>query len=246
MSRSDQEPQARQLRQDGFTTVERLIDVPTLETLRALYDQFIDGRIDCGTEYGKYLGGVTRHVMEPHRHHPYFNDNPAITAAKELARRLAGYAEPTLTYDMLITKPPGHDKETPWHQDYAYAQAPAVPPGTPITLHTLQFWVALDDVDLSNGCMCFIPNVHTRPTLEHVVCAGDPLDKDRMLAIRNPSQVLDLSRTIACPLTAGACTIHQLGTPHSTPGNTTRDRQRRAYIFNLIDAPAVVSSLGAS
>ncbi len=229
------ESQIRRFHEDGFTTIEALIDSETIGQLRELYDQFIDGQIDCGTEYGKFLGGVTRHVMQPHLHHPYFNDNPALSAGREIARELSGYVEPQLSYDMLITKPPGHGKETPWHQDYAYAEAPVVPAGTKIPIHSLQFWVALDNVDFANGCMCFVPGMHCGPTLEHVVCGGDPMDKDRMLAINDPSNTLDLNEKVACPLNAGGCTVHMLGTPHYTPGNTTRDRPRRAYIFNLID-----------
>jgi ectoine hydroxylase-related dioxygenase (phytanoyl-CoA dioxygenase family) len=216
----------------GFTTIESLIDTETVAAIRKLYDQFMDGTIECGDDFGK-LGGVTRHVMYPQKHHPYFKDNPAIVAAKSIARKLSKCENPELTYDMLITKPPRHAKETPWHQDYAYAQTPVVPAGTKIPNQTLQFWVALDDVDLSNGCMCFVPKVHSAPLLEHVVYSGDPMDKDRMLAIRHPSKVLDLTQRITCPLKAGGCTIHFDGTPHFTPGNTTEDRQRRAYIFNL-------------
>ncbi len=231
------ETKVRQFKVNGFTTIESLIDSKTVVKLRELYDQFIDGRIDCGNEYGKFLGGITRHVMQPHLHHPYFKNNPALSAAKEIARELSTHVNSEITcdmyYDMLITKPPGHDKETPWHQDYAYAQTPVVPAGTKIATHSLQFWVALDDVDLSNGCMCFVPKMHSGPTLEHFVCGGDPMDKDRMLAITHPEKVLDLTRRVDCPLKAGGCTIHAPGTPHFTPGNTTRDRQRRAYIFNL-------------
>src|ERR1041384_999381 len=100
------EKQVRRSQEDGFTTIESLVDSETLSQLRELYDQFIDGKIDCGNEYGKYLGGTTRHVMEPHMHHSYFRDNPALSAARKIARELSDYRNPELTYDMLITKPP--------------------------------------------------------------------------------------------------------------------------------------------
>lgn len=223
---------ACQFCEDGFTTIDSLIDAETVVVIRKLYDQFMDGTIECGGDFGK-LGGITRHVMYPQKHHPYFKSNPAISAAKAIARELSQCEDPELTYDMLITKPPGHTKETPWHQDYAYAQTPVVPKGSKIPNRTLQFWVALDDVDLSNGCMCFIPKVHSASLLEHIVYSGDPTEKDRMLALADPSEALDLTQMVACPLKAGGCTVHFDGTPHFTPGNTTRDRQRRAYIFNL-------------
>lgn len=216
-----------QFNEDGFLSVRTLVDSGTLEKLRAYYDRFVRGEISCGEDNGK-LGGKIHQIMFPAKHEPYFQDNPVLSAGKNLARQLLG-REAKLVFDMLIDKPAGTPNETPWHQDYAYTAEPFAPAGTEMTELSLQFWVALDDVDIENGCMQFLPGYHRQPLTEHYVASGDPKAPRRLLAMKNA----DHSAAIVCPLPAGGCTIHQYGTPHFTGPNHTFDRNRRAYIFNL-------------
>lgn len=222
--------QISRFKRDGFATVQSLIDRETVEILRGLYDRFLRQEIDCGVN-DRYLGGITRQVLRPSLYHAYFKDNPAISAAKTIFTELVG-AEPTLNFDMLISKDPGNRNETPWHQDFAYWQMPFKPDGLPITNEHLQFWVALDDVDPDNGCMHFIPGEGRFTSRKHFIASGKSDDEGRMLA----TEEVDVSASIPCPLSAGGCTVHSEGTPHFTTGNTTSDRRRRAYIFNLARA----------
>lgn len=224
--------QITRFKQDGFLAIPRLIDDTTLRTLRDHYDRFIRGEIECGQD-NRLLGGQIHQVMHPSKHQAYFRDNPAIAAARSVAAQLTGApggARIAFNYDMLIDKPAGTNKETPWHQDFAYAQMPVMPAGTPIPENAaLQFWLALDDVDVANGCMQFILGCHVGPLLEHHVVGSGAVDERRLLK----TDQVDSSRAVACPLHAGGCTVHHYGTPHYTGPNTTRDRNRRAYIFNL-------------
>ena len=73
--------------------------------------------------------------------------------------------------------------------------------------------------------------------LEHHVASGEPDYSQRLLAIRDAKDVLDLSTAVACPLKAGGATVHNYGTPHYTSGNRTTGRRRRAYIFNFSSRP---------
>jgi ectoine hydroxylase-related dioxygenase (phytanoyl-CoA dioxygenase family) len=150
-----------------------------------------------------------------------------------IGRQLFGTEAVHRSFDMLIYKPPGHPHETPWHQDMAYSGHPTAPPGTAISLESIQVWLALDDADEENGCMHFVPGRHRDPLLEHEVAAGDPADDGRLLAITDPAAALDLSTVVPAPLRAGGCTMHTQGTPHFTPPNRSSDRPRRAYIFNV-------------
>jgi hypothetical protein len=221
------EEQLAQFKRDGFTTVPALIDSNTVAVLRDLYDRFLRHEFACG-ENDRYLGGITRQVLRPSLQCDYFKDNPAISAAKIIFSELIGQ-EPALNFDMLISKDPGNPNETPWHQDFAYWAMPFKPPGLPISNEHLQFWVALDDVDTSNGCMHFIPGEGRFTSRQHYIASGKPDDEGRMLA----TQEIDASAAVPCPLRAGGCTIHSEGTPHFTTGNSTLDRRRRAYIFNI-------------
>jgi ectoine hydroxylase-related dioxygenase (phytanoyl-CoA dioxygenase family) len=135
---------------------------------------------------------------------------------------------------MLIYKEPGQLAETPWHQDFAYAGMPFTPAGANIPYdESVQFWLALDDVDEENGCMHFVPGGHLDPLHPHHVAGGAPTDPGRLLAMTDPEHELDLATAVSCPLAAGGATVHSFGTPHYTSGNRTADRPRRAFIFNF-------------
>jgi len=224
------EAERRRFDEDGFLVFERLIGEDAVRELRGAYDRILEREVAALGD--RLLGGITRQVMMPCLTHPAFDRNPALDAAAEIAEALLG-AAPVRTFDMLIYKPPGHPHETPWHQDMSYLEMPVARAGTAIPLDTLQFWVALDDVDAENGCMHFLPGYQRRPMLEHRVASGDPNDDGRLLEIVDAPKHLDLSKGVAAPLRAGGATVHGYGTPHYTPPNRSQDRPRRAFIFNL-------------
>lgn len=216
---------------DGFLAIDRLVDAAEVDRLRAAYDEILDD--DEGVPTDRLLGGITRQVMVPSMHHPVMADNGAIAAAKRVVGQLFGTPTAARTYDMLIDKPPGHPHVTPWHQDAGYFGRPVTTPGTPIRFHSVQVWLALDEVDVDNGCMQFVPGRHHDPVLEHRVASGDPTEEGRLIELVDPGAQLDLSTAMPQPLRPGGCTMHLAGTPHFTGANLTADRRRRAYIFNL-------------
>ncbi|MGC1678498.1 MAG: phytanoyl-CoA dioxygenase family protein [Candidatus Binataceae bacterium] len=226
-------PDLAKFRADGFLAFEQLADRATVTELGALYDRFLSGAIDCSPT-DRQLGRVTRQIMVPSRYHPSFVRNQALDNAREISRALLEVDDPEFVFDMLIYKPPGHPAATAWHQDMSYAYAPFARAGIRVPQSAIvQFWVALDDVDIENGCMHFIPGHHREPLLQHYVASGEPTDDARMLAIADPEKVLDLKRAVACPLRAGGATVHNYGTPHFTPPNRSATRPRRAYIFSF-------------
>lgn len=213
-------------------TFDHFIDDEALDDLRTSYDRVLSGEVDCG-ERDRHLGGVTRQIMQPSLFAVSIQENPAYTTAKRVAAELLSCDEAVYAYDMMIYKPPGHPKETPWHQDLAYSSMPFAPVGQLSPSRTVQFWIAVDDADVENGCMHFIPAVHEQPLHEHYIHSGDVDYEGRLLAIREPELALDLDLAVACPLPAGGATAHLEGTPHFTPPNTSADRHRRAYIVNF-------------
>jgi hypothetical protein len=220
-------------RRDGYLTFDRFVSSDVIGTLREVYDGMLSGAVPCAPTDRK-LGGLTRQIMYPHLYHPLFRDNEALNAGRAVARIMLGCDEPAIALQMLIYKPPGHLADTPWHQDFGYAAMPFMQAGVKIPYDaSVMFWLALDDVDVENGCMHFIEGGHLAPLHPHYVANGAPEDPGRLLAIRDPEKELDLAKVVACPLPAGGATMHSLGTPHYTPGNRTADRPRRAYIFNF-------------
>lgn len=216
---------------DGFIAVEEFIPADAVTELRRAFDEIIDGRVPSTTD--RNLGGVIRQVLVPSMVHEAFEDNAAIQQARDVMRDLLQCATASRTYDMLIDKPPGSEFETPWHQDAGYYATPTAAVGTMAPMNLLQFWIALDDVDAENGCMEFLPGRHRDPLVAHEVVGGEPLDDGRLIAMVDRHGVA-ANEVVACPLPAGGATVHTALTPHRTGPNSTQDRPRRAYIFNLL------------
>ncbi len=226
--------EVEQFRRHGFAYVPDLIAGDAVESLRVIYDEVLDGKVDCG-ENDRMLGGVTRQVMHPRSHHPALGDHPVFEAARTACGELLGCDDTRFGFDMMIFKPPGHAKTTPWHQDFAYFQQPFTPAGAQPVNVGVQVWVAVDEADVENGCMHFVPDIQAQPLLAHHIASGDPDYEGRLLAIVDPENDLDLASAVACPLPAGGATFHTDGTPHFTPANRSADRPRRAYIMNFFD-----------
>lgn len=216
---------------NGFLIFDRFIDDTTLNDLRRAYDEILSGETVAAGD--RMLGRITRQVMGPSKAHPTFDANAAVDQGVAIARQLLKTDNVARSYDMLIYKAPGHAHETPWHQDAAYSALPFATPGSPVHEQEIQFWLPLDDVNTQNGCMQFVPGYHTGPVLEHYVASGDPSDDARLLALPNPAQQVDLSKTVIAEIPAGGATIHGAGTPHYTGPNRTTNRPRRSYIFNI-------------
>ena len=214
-----------QLHDRGFAAWPEFIDSPTVATIRDYYDKILTREIVIPGD--RMLGSKIRQVMSPHATLDYFRENPAVERGKQVAREVFKQDEVWLFFDMLISKEPGNVNETPWHQDYSYSQMPVAAAGTAIDNHSLNFWVALDDVDEANGCMHFIPGLHKKPLLPHFVALGEPDDPGRLLA----TDAAPVDRAVPMHLPAGGASVHFEGTPHHAGGNHTTDRQRRAYIF---------------
>ena len=219
---------------NGFAVIEELASKSTVEQLLEAYRHLL--RADHqGNEQDRYLGGLTRQIMNPHTLDPVFADNEAIEGARRIAADLMEGGEPQFLFSMAIYKPAGHPYTTPWHQDMSYIEQPTSPPGITMPNDTvLQFWLALVDVSEDMGCMEFIPNFHEQPMPEHCVASGEPDDEGRLLAIVDPEHHMELSSAVRCPLKAGDATVHGYATPHFTGPNRSESKDRPAFIFSFL------------
>jgi hypothetical protein len=112
--------------------------------------------------------------------------------------------------------------EFPWHQDNGYV---SVEPATNVTL-----WIALDDVDLENGCVWVMPKSHQLGLLDHSKQSeaswflNVPVEGDGVPAI----------------LKAGEGVAFTGLTLHRSKLNKT-DRVRRGFFLEYAQADAVMS-----
>jgi len=137
----------------------------------------------------------------------------------EIARRLARVGRIRLWHDHALIKPHVDSKASPWHQDLPYW--PMNEPGA------LSCWLALDDVDETNGCMSFVPKSHTWGKLEPI-------------SLANPQDIFSLVpepdgkdfTPVPMPMRAGSCTFHHGLTFHSaTPNRGTAPRRAMIVIY---------------
>ncbi len=222
-----------QFRENGFTSLPRIIDDEDLAALREAYDQLLSGEVDTSRARDTYLGDVTRQLVAPEQCHPLFRDNAALRTGRALIEQLFDW-EPAFLYSQLLYKPPGHPFETPWHQDAAYVHMPFSKAGSRINSVSAQFWLALDDADEENGCMHFHPPISADKLLPHYVVSGGEDNPARLLGLIDPEEYIEPNRVVACRLSAGSATVHEGGALHYTPANRS-NRPRRAYIFNFAD-----------
>jgi phytanoyl-CoA hydroxylase len=140
-----------------------------------------------------------------------------------LIGRLTGAEENTMFQDMALSKPPKIGREKPWHQDCAYFN---VPPDTPV----VGTWIALDDVDLENGCMHVLDGGHQEGPQNHFdrrdwqIC---DTDIEALHTLRHP--------VVAVPLKRGGCLFFKGLLPHGTPMNRS-GRRRRALQYHYYPA----------
>jgi hypothetical protein len=114
----------------------------------------------------------------------------------------------------LFAKMPGDRKEVPFHQDAVYW------PLTPSK--TVTAWLAIDDADVENAAMAFIPGSHLHGGLEHDTL---PLDGSRVLGrqVANPGRY---GEPVPNELRAGQMSLHSDLLLHGSGPN--RSRRRRA------------------
>lgn len=153
-------------------------------------------------------------VLHPSRYERGFRMPVFRANAKAIARQLLG---PTakLMLEHAMMKPARTGGATPWHQDEAFCAKNT-------DFRYITFWMPLQPVDGSNGCMEFVPGSHTGPLVPHRRMGGDA----RVHGLE--AEGVDRASAVACLLPAGGATIHHWRTLHGTGPNVS-DGPRRAY-----------------
>ena len=143
--------------------------------------------------------------------------NPQIT--EEIAE-LTSAAELRIWHDQIQYKPAATGGVNMWHQD-----APLWPILTPMTQVTA--WVALDDVDVENGCMSMVPGSHRWG--------------DRQAFLSTLKSFTDMPaefdghavEIVDCPVRRGEVHFHHALTWHGSRANTS-GRPRRAIAMHFM------------
>lgn len=149
--------------------------------------------------------------------------------AEEMAQ-LTGASQLRIWHDQVQYKPPAYGGTTMWHQD-----APLWPILAPMTEVTA--WVALDDVDVDNGCMWMVPGSH--------------LWGNHMDFIREHVRTFDAMpaqfqghrvEVRPCPVKKGEVHYHHALTWHGSPDNKSPRPRRAIAIHYMTEETRYVAS----
>jgi phytanoyl-CoA hydroxylase len=142
------------------------------------------------------------------------SDAPALTTVLE---RIVG--GPIRTFqEMALVKPPG-GREKPWHQDHAYFNVP-------LDTAIVGVWIALDHVDVDNGCMVVLPGGHAAGPRLHF------MRRDYQICDTDIDQTSRDDR-LALPMAPGDLLLFDGKLPHGTPTNKTQG-QRWAVQYHYV------------
>lgn len=156
---------------------------------------------------------VLRKLDNPVYLRPVFRTLAGNAKLRALVAQIIG-PDPRVLFSQLFFKAPGGGGPKPMHQDNFYFG-----PNDLDGMTTA--WIALDDADESNGCLCFADGSNQGEVMPHTAPDGQPFN----LLVPGESAA-DYTMTPA-PVPRGGVSFHHGNTLHQSSENHS-DRWRRA------------------
>ncbi|MDF9797167.1 ectoine hydroxylase-related dioxygenase (phytanoyl-CoA dioxygenase family) [Catalinimonas alkaloidigena] len=164
---------------------------------------------------------VLFHSLGHWRITPGFHDilwNPAFVMA---ASQLLGNQSVRFWHDQLFCKPALHGGVVAWHQDYSYWTRTQ-------PMQHLTCWTGLDDANIDNGCLYYVPGSHKWGLLDKPELAGD---MEGLMDYLNEEQKAEFN-PVPIEMKKGYGTFHHPLMVHGSYANTS-ERSRRAFVINV-------------
>lgn len=109
---------------------------------------------------------------------------------------------------------PGHYKETSAHQDNAYFESES---------DVFTFWIPLQDVDILNSCMFYVPGSHKKGLVEHKPIGTNIRTRTGKTGVSLYSDVYNNEDYVSVPLKAGNVIVHDKNCMHFSSPNLSDD-----------------------
>jgi len=152
--------------------------------------------------------------------------HPVLIAA---ARRLVG-PDLIMWGGEIFAKPASIGARTPWHQD-CYTPAVKAGPGRKYP-QSAMIWIAVDDVDPSNGSLSFIPSSGRNGPIEH---GKFNRTVKELLNFEADTSGFDVGAAVNSVLKSGQFSAHDVHVVHGANANTS-GRRRIGLTFHYMSA----------
>ena len=226
--------QTRRFREDGYLRLDPFLPPEELEPLRERIDAIIAGRMTLPPQALQTLDPkvyrtpnglpIPEGIQGPSKHDAAFERIASHPTLISVMRQLIG-EDATRYTDQVIVKNPEAGMETYFHQDGFYWRTTGK--------RTINCWIALDDADVGNGTLRFMPGSQRGGLIEHEAYFDNPtihsgVTGEAFRRLRIPMEKADLSRERAEPVKAGGGLLFGKLCWHRSDPNRS-GRQRRAY-----------------
>ncbi|MCB9881837.1 MAG: phytanoyl-CoA dioxygenase family protein [Planctomycetes bacterium] len=218
--------QRARFERDGFLDDLPLLTHPQVEELRHRLDRIghdlreLEPRLDeIEAAWLDRPSEVVLHFLGAWAVDPWFHDLIFHPGATSRCVQLLQVDRLRFFHDQVFWKPANHPGVVPWHQDYAYWQRTA--PAAHLTV-----FLALDDLDLDNGTLHYVPGSHRWPLSNPI-----PFDaeQDALAAQLDETRRQALRHAVPVRMRAGHVSIHHSHMVHGS-GPNHADRPRRAVV----------------
>ena len=231
-----QSAKAQYLR-DGFIQGPKLVSDSDLQSYNAAFDAVMRGEWETGKpprdewwEDGDDPARKLRKIDQPHVADRTLHDAVCHSGIARWAASTTGAKKLRVFAVQLLNKPPGGDPSAQigWHHDFRYWG----PWFEPDTCEAFTIWVALSDVHLDSGPMCFVRGSHLWE-LDAGGDFGDEFDGNERERYGVPEdaewdEVLDV-------MPAGAFSLHHQFLFHGSRPNTSGSPRRSLSIHVCTD-----------
>jgi non-heme Fe2+,alpha-ketoglutarate-dependent halogenase len=189
---------------DGYLTAMRVFDQDQIADLRRYFDELLARTLAAGADSYSISTAHLRYG----RVYDLLTHPPIVALVRDLlGENVVGWGS------HFFCKMPGDGKRVSWHQDASYW------PLTPSKAVTV--WLAIDDADIGNACMRFIPGSHWFGHLTHRLTEND----DANVLNQTVAGVEELGAPVDNQLKAGEISIHSDLLVHGSEANAS-DRRR--------------------
>ena len=189
---------------DGYLKGIRIFSAPEMAAIREYFDRLLARTLAAG--------GDSYSISTAHLRHGRVYDlltHPRIVAC---VKDLLG--EDVIAWGShFFCKMPGDGKRVSWHQDASYW------PLTPSKAVTA--WLAIDDADVANACMRYIPGSHVMGHLTYTLSENDEAN----VLNQTVEGAERLGEPVAVELAAGEISLHSDLLLHGSEANRSARRR---------------------